>query len=150
MLTRFVVPVAIGLLAFDLYLPRNPGSYPMFAVSVLLAVLIVFCFRYLIGLTAFWLLDVRGVVMTWTFLWGGASGLYFPLAVLPGWLELTLRFATPFPSTLQAPLDIAVERGGFGHAVLALVVQAVWLAIALLICRHVQRRAWRKLVVQGG
>jgi ABC-2 type transport system permease protein len=150
MLTRFVVPVAVGLLAFDLYVPRNPGTYPLFVASVLLAVLIVFCCRYLIGLSAFWLLDVRGVIMVWTFLWGGASGLYFPLPVLPRWLELTLWIGTPFPSTLQAPLDVGVERGGFGHAAPALLGQVVWLAISLLVCRHVQRRAWRKLVVQGG
>ena len=150
MLTRFVVPVVVGLLAFDLYLPRQPASYPLFLVSVLLATLIVFCCRYLVGLSAFWLLDVRGVVMTWTFLWGGASGLYFPLPVLPRWVQLTLWIGTPFPSTLQAPLDIAVERGGFGHAGLAVLAQLVWLAISLLVCRHVQRRAWRKLVIQGG
>lgn len=150
MLTRFVVPVAVGLLAFDLYLPRQPASYPLFAASVLLAVLIAFCWRYLIGLSAFWLLDVRGVVIMWTFLWGAASGLYFPLPVLPRWVELTLWIGTPFPSTLQAPLDIGVERGGYGHAALALLAQVTWLAISLLVCLRVQRRAWHKLVVQGG
>jgi ABC-2 type transport system permease protein len=150
MLTRFVVPLAVGLLAFDLYLPRQPASYPLFAASVLLAVLIVFCWRYLIGLSAFWLLDVRGVVIMWTFLWGGASGLYFPLPVLPRWAELTLWIGTPFPSTLQAPLDIGVERGGFGHAALVLLAQLIWLAISLLACWRVQRGAWHKLVVQGG
>lgn len=150
MLTRFVVPVAVGLLTFDLYLPRNPASYPLFAVSVLLAVLIAFCARYLIGLAAFWLLDVRGVVMAWVFVWGGASGLYFPLPVLPEWAQLALWAGTPFPATLQAPLDVATERGGLGHAALALAAQVGWLAIGLAACRHAQRRAWRKLVVQGG
>ncbi len=150
MLTRFVAPVAVGLLTFDLYLPRNPLSYLLFLVSVLLAVLIAFCARYLIGLSAFWLLDVRGVIMAWVILWGGGSGLYFPLPVLPDWLELMLWIGTPFPSTLQAPLDIAVERGGLGHAALVLAAQLAWLAVMLVACRHVQRRAWRKLVVQGG
>lgn len=150
MLTRFVVPTLAGLLAFDFYFPRHVLSYLLFAVSVLLAVLITFCARYLIGLAAFWLLDVRGVTMLWVFLWGGGSGLYFPLAVLPGWLELTVWVATPFPATLQAPLDIAVERGGFGHAALALTAQVAWVLIGLLACQVAQRRAWRKLVVQGG
>jgi ABC-2 type transport system permease protein len=150
MLTRFVIPVTVGLLTFDLYLPRNPLSYPLFLVSVLLAVLVAFCARYLIGLSAFWLLDVRGVIMAWVILWGGASGLYFPLPVLPDWLELVLWVATPFPSTLQAPLDIGVERGGLGHTALVLAAQLLWLVVMLAICREVQRRAWRKLVVQGG
>jgi ABC-2 type transport system permease protein len=150
MLTRFVAPLVVGLAVFDFYLPRHAMSYALFAVSVLLAVLISFCARYLIGLSAFWLLDVRGVTMMWVFFWGAGSGLYFPLPVLPDWAQLILWIATPFPSTMQAPLDIAVERGGFGHAGLALLAQVIWLGIGLFACRAMQRRAWRKLVVQGG
>jgi ABC-2 type transport system permease protein len=150
MLTRFVAPVLVGALAFDLYLPAHPVSYLLFAASVLLAVLVTFCARFLIGLSAFWLLDVRGVILSWTFLWGVGSGIYVPLPVLPDWLELTLWVATPFPATLQAPLDIAVERGGYGHAALALTAQVAWLAIGLAVCHVTQRRAVRKLVVQGG
>jgi ABC-2 type transport system permease protein len=150
MLTRFVVPISAGLLAFGLYLPRNPLSYVLFGVSVTIAVVISFCGRYLIALTAFWLLDTRGLNQVWVFFWGGGSGLYFPLPVLPDWLQLVLWIGTPFPSTLQAPLDIAVERGGPGHAGLVLLAQVAWLGVTLLACRHVQCRAWRKLVVQGG
>ncbi|HEV2781855.1 MAG TPA: ABC-2 family transporter protein [Actinophytocola sp.] len=150
MVTRFVTPVVVGLLAFEFSLPGHLLSYGLFAGSVLLAVVIAFSWRYMIGLSAFWLLDARGLNMMWVFLWGGGSGLYFPLPVLPGWLELTLWIGTPFPATMQAPLDIAVERGGLGHAALVLAAQIGWAAISLALCRHVQRRAWRKLVVQGG
>ncbi len=150
MLTRFVAPLAVGLLAFPMYLPSNPASYPLFAVSVLLAVLISFCCRYLIGLGAFWLLDVRGLVMAWVFLWGFGSGVAFPLPVLPHGVELALWVATPFPTMLQGPLDIAVERGGMAHALLVLLAQAAWLVIMLTLCRQVERRALRRLVVQGG
>lgn len=150
MITRFVAPMVVGLLTFDLYLPHNPLTYLLFTVSVLLAVLVSFAARYLISLLAFWLLDVRGVIMAWTILWGAGSGLYFPLPVLPGWLELALWAGTPLPATLQGPLDVAVERGGLGHAVPVLAAQAAWAAVGLLACRVVQRRAVRKLVVQGG
>ncbi|HET9142391.1 ABC transporter permease [Actinophytocola sp.] len=147
LLTRFLAPIAAGLLFFELYLPVEPLTYPLFAVSVVLATLIAFCGRYLIGLSAFWLLDVRGVTMMWVFLWGGAGGLYFPLPVLPEWAQLVLWIATPFPTMMQAPLDILVERG---HTGLVLLAQCVWLAIGLAACARVQRAAWRRLVVQGG
>jgi ABC-2 type transport system permease protein len=150
MLTRFVAPMTVGLLTFELYLPRHALSYALFVVSVLLAVLIAFCARYLIGLTAFWLLDIRGVNMLWVFLWGAGSGLYYPLPLLPQWAQVGLWVATPLPSTLQAPLDIAVERGGLGHAGLVLSAQLAWVLVGLLACRLVQRRAVRRLVVQGG
>lgn len=150
MLTRFVAPLAVGLLVFPLYLPNAPLVYPLLAVSILLAVLISFCCRYLIGLAAFWLLDVRGVVMAWVFLWGFGSGVAYPLPVLPPGVELALWVATPFPTMLQGPLDIAVERGGLSHAFLVLLAQALWLIVMLVLCRQVERRALRRLVVQGG
>lgn len=150
MLTRFLAPLAVGLLAFPLYLPANPLSYPMFVISVLLAVLISFCCRYLVALTAFWLLDVRGLVMIWGFLWSAGSGLAYPLPVLPDWLELALWVATPFPTMQQGPLDIAVERGGLPHGLLLLLAQVLWLIVLFAVCRRLERRALRRLVVQGG
>jgi ABC-2 type transport system permease protein len=150
MLTRFIAPVAVGLLTFPLYLPANPASYPLLAGSVLLAVLISFCCRYLLGLAAFWLLDVRGLVLAWVFFWGFGSGITFPLPVLPDGLELTVWLATPFPTMMQGPLDIAVERGGLPHAWLVLLAQVLWLVLLLVVCRLVERRALRRLVVQGG
>ncbi|MDQ3401967.1 MAG: ABC-2 family transporter protein [Actinomycetota bacterium] len=150
MMTRFVAPLAIGMLAFDFYVPENWATYPLFAVSIVLAVLVSFVCRYLIGLSAFWLLDIRGVTIFWVFASSAASGLYFPLAVLPDWLSFGLWVATPFPSLLQGPIDIAVERGGGGHVVFVLIVQLAWLGVLLVLAQWAQRAAVRKLVVQGG
>lgn len=150
MLTRFVIPVVVGLLAFDMYLPTNPVTYVLFLVSVLLAVLVCSACRYMVALSAFWLLDVRGVQMIWVMASGAGSGLYFPLPVLPDWLQTVLWVATPFPSLLQAPLDVVVERGGTGHGVLLVAGQAVWVLVAIGLARVVQTRALRKLVIQGG
>lgn len=145
--TRFVVPVAVGMLTFDLYLPSDPAAYALFAVSVLLAVLISSTCLFLVGLTAFWLLDVRGVNMLWMLMAGAGSGLYFPLPILPEWLVTLLWVGTPFPALLQAPLDVLVGRGSAGALVAG---QVAWLAVALGVARLVQRRALRRLVIQGG
>ncbi|WP_260191377.1 ABC transporter permease [Actinophytocola gossypii] len=147
MLTRFVVPVGVGMLAFGLYLPANPVAYLAFAVSVAMAVVICSLCRYLVGLTAFWLLDVRGVSMLWMFAAGAGSGLYFPLPLLPDWLVTLLWVATPFPALLQAPLDVLVERGPAGPL---LAGQLAWLAVTVVLARIVQRRGLRRLVIQGG
>lgn len=150
MLTRFVVPVAVGMLAFDFYLPAHAWTYPLFAVSVALAVLLCSACRYLVALSAFWLLDIRGTLMVWVVASGAGSGLYFPLPVLPDWLVVTLWVGTPFPSLLQAPLDVLVERGGPAHGLLLVAGQAAWLLVVTGLGRVLQRRAVRRLVVQGG
>jgi ABC-2 type transport system permease protein len=150
MLTRFVVPVVAGMVFFDFYLPAHAWTYGLFAVSVVLAVLLCSACRYLVALSAFWLLDVRGAQMVWVAASGAGSGLYFPVTILPDWLVTVLWVGTPFPSLLQAPLDVAVERGGTGHGVLLVAGQAAWLLAMVGVGRFVQGRAVRRLVVQGG
>jgi ABC-2 type transport system permease protein len=150
MLTRFVVPVVAGLLAFDFYLPAHAYTYPLFAASLFGAVLICSAAKYIVCLTAFWLLDIRGPQALWTVVSTAGSGLAFPLPLLPDWLQTVLWWATPFPSLMQAPLDVLVERGGAGHAIAVLAGQVVWLGLVIGAGRLVQRRAFLRLVIQGG
>ena len=146
-LTRFVGPVVVGALAFDLYAPARLATYALFACSMLCATVICFGCRYLVNVAAYWLLDARGPQVAWTLLSGVLGGLYFPLWFLPRAAALALVIGTPFPSVMQVPLDLLVERGP-PAALLAL--QAGWVVVILAICRWVQRRAERRLVVQGG
>lgn len=149
-LTRFVGPIVVGALAFDLYAPGRLATYALFACSMLLATVICFGCRYLINAAAYWLLDVRGPQLAWTLLSGVLGGLYFPLWFLPRAAALALVIGTPFPSVIQLPLDVLVERGSPGHQAALLAVQVGWVVIILAVCRWVQRRAERRLVVQGG
>jgi ABC-2 type transport system permease protein len=146
-LTRFVVPVVVGALAFDLYVPARPATYPLFVLSVLLATVISLACRYLVNASAYWLLDARGPVLVWVVVSSVLSGLYFPLPFLPDWALAALYVATPFPYLLQVPLDILVERHETGAAVAG---QLAWVVVMLSLARLVQRRAERRLVIQGG
>ena len=149
-LTRFVGPVVVGALAFDLYAPRRPVTYPLFACSLLLATVVCFGCRYLVNAAAYWLLDARGPQVAWTLASGVLGGLYFPLWFLPRAVTRWLIIATPFPSVIQLPLDVLVERGSPGQQTELLAVQVGWVIAILCLCRWVQRRGERKLVVQGG
>lgn len=150
MLTRFVPPVLTGPLFFDLYLPRRWFTVPLFALAVLLAVVVCFGCRYLVNASAYWLHDVRGPIMLWTLGSGVLGGLYFPLRFLPHWASASLWVATPFPSLLQSPLDVLVERDPWPQQVGLVAGQALWAILLLAACWSVQRRAERRLVAQGG
>ncbi|MFG2167574.1 ABC transporter permease [Micromonospora chersina] len=149
-LARLLPPVVIGPFFFEVYLPRHWATPPLFALSVVLAVLVCFACRYLVNATAYWLQDVRGPMILWTLGSGVLAGLYFPLGFLPGWLEATLRYATPFPSLLQVPLDVLVEREPVPTELGLVGLQLGWAVLLLALCRLVQRRAEHRLVVQGG
>ena len=148
--TRFVAPLVVGALAFDLYVPHRLATYPLFLVSVFAATVVSFGVRYLVNLTAFWLLDIRGVLVAWLLCANVATGLFFPLAFLPDWLQQALWYGTPFPSILQAPVDVLVERGTAGHQLTIVALQLGWAAAVLALAALVERRAERRLVVQGG
>lgn len=150
LLTRFVVPVLVGLVAFDFYLPAHLYTYLLFAVSLVLAVLVCATCRHIVSLTAFWLLDIRGVRQLWVIASSVGCGLAFPLPLLPDGVETALWLATPFPAIMQASLDVLVERGGGGHGLVLVAGQLAWLAVVIALGRLVQRNALRRLVIQGG
>lgn len=149
-LTRFVVPVLVGALAFDLRTPDRPGTYPLFVLSVVLATLLSFTGRYLVNAAAFWLLDSRRPQLVWNLAATLLGGLYFPLRFLPGPVLATIWLATPFPSLLQGPVDILVERVSTPLQLGIVAVQLGWVGLGFWLCRLVQRAAERRLVIQGG
>jgi ABC-2 type transport system permease protein len=123
---------------------------PLFVVSVVLAVVISFGCRFLVNATAYWLDDVRGPQILWTLASGVLAGLYFPLPFLPDGVYLALQLATPFPGLMQTPLDVLVERDAGAVRAGLVAAQAGWAVALLALCRLVQHRAERRLVVQGG
>ena len=150
MLTRFLAPLLVGTFFFPLHLPARWATTPLFALSVLFAVIASFGCRYLVNATGFWLHNARGPLLFWGLAAGVLSGLYFPLRLLPTGLAITLWVATPLPSLLQTPLDVLVERDPPPLQAGLVALQAVWAAALLAACYVVQRRAERKLVVHGG
>ena len=149
-ITRFVGPVIIGALVFELYAPQRPMTYALFVCSALLATVVCFGCRYLVNAAAYWLLDARGPNMFWTLTSGILGGIYFPVWFFPDALATALIVLTPFPSVIQIPLDVLVERGSPGQRLALLGVQAGWVVAILALCRWVQARGERKLVIQGG
>jgi ABC-2 type transport system permease protein len=150
LLTRFAAVVLVGLLVFGAAAPQRVQTLPLFGLSVLLATICAFGCRYLVNAAAYWLQDGRGPIMFWTLGSGVLTGLYFPLRLLPDWFVVTLWAATPLPGLLQTPLDVLVERDPPALQAGLVALQAFWAVALLLLAGHVQRRAERKLVVQGG
>ncbi|WP_238012378.1 ABC-2 family transporter protein [Dactylosporangium sp. AC04546] len=148
-LPRGLPPLAVGALVTGLSLPATPLPYLLGLVSVALAVGVSFGCRWLLSLSAFWLLDLRGPTTLYLVLTAVLTGLAVPVHWFPPWLA-TLAAATPFPAMLQAPIDILSGRVAGGAAVAGLAVQAAWLAGLLTAGSLIFRLGARRLVVQGG
>jgi ABC-2 type transport system permease protein len=146
---RAVPPLAIGAVTFGLALPAQVLPYLEGTVSAVLALMISFGCRYLVNLLAFWLLEVRGVIGLYVTTSNVLCGLVVPVHWFPGWLA-TVAAATPFPSMVQAPVDLFTGRVTGAAAAGVLAVQVAWCAGLLAAGQAVQRLGARTLVVQGG
>ncbi|WP_409474953.1 ABC transporter permease [Streptomyces sp. HC307] len=146
LLGRGVVPFAFGALVFDVALPSDPVTWAGFLLAVLLGMVVSFGIRYLVALSAFWLMDGTGVVQMAWLLGFFCSGMLLPLNVFPGLLGEIVR-VLPWSSLLQAPADVLLGRadplGTFAF-------QGVWAVALLAAGRLVQSAATRRVVVQGG
>ncbi|WP_420000380.1 ABC transporter permease [Streptomyces boninensis] len=146
---RGAVPLAAGALAFDLALPASPLRWLVFLVSVTLGCVVSFALRYLVGLSAFWLLDGTGITMLSTMLSMFFSGMLLPLTVFPGAFgEVAQKL--PWASLLQVPADVLLGRHVGTDLLLALAFQAGWAVVLLALGRAVQGLATRRVVLQGG
>jgi ABC-2 type transport system permease protein len=145
---RGIPPFVAGAMVFRLRLPSPPDALA-FVVSVVLAVGVAFGWRYLLQLSAFWLLEVRGANQLGWLAAQFLSGSFLPIVFFPGWLESLAR-ALPFAYMLQVPIEIWLGRHSGLHLLVALAAQVAWGLALALVGRHVMSRAVRRVVVQGG
>jgi ABC-2 type transport system permease protein len=146
LLGRGVLPFAFGALVFPAALPADAGTWLAFLVAVGLAMVVGFGIRYLVALSAFWLLDGTGVAQMMLITGFFCSGMTLPLNVFPGVLGEVVR-VLPWSSLLQAPADVLLGRA---DAWGTFAFQAGWAVVLLAAGRLVQSAATRRVVVQGG
>lgn len=149
LLFRWLPTLSLGLTLFRIRLPRDPATWPLFAGSLLLAIVLSFALRFLINLGAFWMTDIRGlngiVLLFVNFL----SGFLVPLAFFPPGLRPIVE-ALPFAGLIAIPVDVFLERARGVDLALLLARQALWAAAFVVTALLLFRVAARKVVVQGG
>lgn len=146
---RLLPALLVGALATSMVLPSTLAPYLLGALAVLLGTTISAACRFALNVIAFWIVETRGLRILYlvgsTFL----AGLYTPISLFPDWLRVVAE-CTPFPSILQAPVDIISGRITGGAAASTVGVQALWLLGALALGALLFHRGRVKLELQGG
>lgn len=146
---RGIPPVLLGAIVFDLRWPQPWWHWLPFVVGLALAATIGFAIRFLSNLSAFWLLDNRGVDQMVTILISFFAGLVLPLSLFPPWLGSVAR-VLPFAAMVQLPAELYLGLHD-GPGIASILAQQVGWAIALLVLgRIVVARIVRRVVIQGG
>lgn len=132
-----------------LRLPQHLSTWPIFALSVLMAALIQFFIAYSLAMMAFWVLEISTIVFIFYSFEYFLSGQVFPLDIMPAGLQSFLKFC-PFTYELFFPVQIYMERIPSGALWQGLAIQACWALLAYLIARSLWRLGVRHYQAVGG
>lgn len=143
----------VGLLAVlvqgELFLPRDPMTWLLFAAAVVLSSLIFFFLEFMISSLAFWTSESGGPLFCFELFLQFAAGAFFPLDVLPMALRRFLEM-TPFPYMVYFPVRIFLEKVPPAEALRLLGMEALWLAAVFTAAMTVWKRGVRSYSAEGG
>ena len=148
-LARGIPPFLAGAILFDLALPRDAVTWLAFVIATVVSVVASFGYRFLVGMSAFWLLDDRGPAQILGVFMMFFAGFIIPVNFFPDWLETVAR-VLPFQAFLQIPIEVFLGKHEGAGLVGVLALQAFWAVALLAVGRVVLHAATRKLVIQGG
>lgn len=143
---RLVPTLLFGALLFDLVYPDSFVRWIAFILSIPLAVLVSFCFRFITNLWGFWILDHRGIAGFSMVFIGVFSGHLLPIAWYPDPVRDIINLL-PFRAIVMTPVEIWLGQVAIAEG---LALQLFWSVVMIAVAQALQSVAERKVVVQGG
>ena len=140
---------AVMAIFFQWKHPHSLTALILFFPSLMFAAMIIFSFSFMVGLSAFWLLDVRGVSQMVMGSGIFLSGFVIPMPFFPSGFAKICEWL-PFVGQSYVPVAIYLGKYVGGQMVSMLARQIVWAAILILMSRAFMTLAVRKVIIQGG
>jgi ABC-2 type transport system permease protein len=149
LIVRGMPIVAVYALLTPMVWPADLGAALAFMLSLTLAMLVSFAWRFCLNITALWTTDAIGIGRMGFTISMFLSGFLVPVAFFPPWLQTLARW-TPFPSTLEIPVQVWLGIVTGPALAGAFVQQLFWVIALTLVARVMLAAGTRKLVIQGG
>ena len=146
---RGVLLFMIYDLFFRVSYPDNILVWLSFFISIWLAWLISFAYRFLVNTTSFWTPNANGLLRFFFVIGWFFSGFLMPLRLFPEWLQTIAAF-TPFPYMLDTPVEIYMGLRSPNEMLQSLLIQCVWAIALVVLAQLVLKRGTRRLVILGG
>ncbi|PIS14296.1 hypothetical protein COT64_03415 [Candidatus Shapirobacteria bacterium CG09_land_8_20_14_0_10_39_12] len=138
--------LVLKILRVDFYLPKEPVTYLLFFLVLILAVFLYFFTSFVISATAFWTDDIWAA--RWLFgviFLEFMAGNFFPIDVLPKTLA-NIFYLTPFPYLIYFPIKIWNEQITGLMALKAILICLIWLVVFYFLAKKI----WEKGVKNYG
>ncbi len=149
-LIGYVIPAyTIGLLVFGLRPPTDLNAAGMFLVSLALGYILMFQFNFLLGVVAFYTMNLVGIQHAYHGLISLLSGVVFPIWLFPPALQ-AVAGGLPFRGLFDIPISLYIGRLTGAEAHLALAGEMMWVLILAMVVGVVWQRTYRHITIQGG
>jgi ABC-2 type transport system permease protein len=129
--------------------PHGIDQWIAFTISLVLAWLISFSWRFLVNLSGFWTPDARAIGRFGFVLLYFVTGFLMPLRFFPDWFVRICDY-TPFPHMVNSVVEIYLGVLNGPQIAVVLAKQAAWAVLLVVICQITLRFGVRRLVIQGG
>lgn len=134
---------------YKFYLPNSLDVFLLFALSMVLALIVVVAYTMFIYICTFYTVSPMGVRMVFVMIADFFAGGLLPLPLLPDWLTKYINL-TPFASMQNMPFRIYSGNLAGKDAYISVGMQAFWAVILVAIGKLMMKRAIKNVVVQGG
>ena len=149
-LIQGTIPMILTAYFFmDLSFPKSPETMLLFIVSALVGIWIGTFFDFLVGVLAFWTVNVWGVRVLKESLITFFSGALVPITLFPDWLRTITEFL-PFQAMVYLPVSIYSGLITGTEAYMALGVQLFWLISLYVLVRVIWSQAIKQITIFGG
>ncbi len=146
----FSVPVLLTItFLFPIEPPASAADGALFFLSTVIGFLILALFNFAVGLLAFWLKSIQGVMRAKYVLLQLASGLLLPLPFFPEPIESVLELL-PFQAIAYIPLRFYLGKVPSEELLSIFLHQLFWIAVLLFLGQRLWWWAMKKLTLQGG
>jgi ABC-2 type transport system permease protein len=129
--------------------PHGIVQWTTLILSLILAWLISFSWRFLVNLSGFWTPDARAIGRFGFVLLYFVTGFLMPLRFFPDWFVSMCDY-TPFPHMVNSVVEIYLGVLSGPQVAVVLTKQVAWVVLLVLICQLILKFGVRRLVIQGG
>jgi ABC-2 type transport system permease protein len=149
LLLRSLIIMAGYVILIGITIPHGIGQWTALIITMILAWVISFAWRFLINLAAFWTPDARAIGRFGFVLLYFVTGFLMPLRFFPDWFVRLCDY-TPFPHMVNTVVEVYLGVLKGPQLAWELVLQTAWAILLVLICHWVLKIGIRRLVIQGG
>jgi len=147
-LRGFTMMAAYAIL-IGISIPNGMEQWIAFVISLFLAWLLSFSWRFLVNLSGFWTPDARAIGRFGFILLYFVTGFLMPLRFFPDWFVSICDY-TPFPHMVNSVVEIYLGVLSGPQIAVVLIKQAIWAVLLVLLCRLTLKFGMRRLVIHGG